>query len=151
MSSLVRFVLRVLRRRATTFNVHGRMNRLLQILAVAVAVMIVTALFLLIPRFRNMASEYGTAEAIQDLKQYVQQHDGRWPESASDLEGKYPTGGKVHVDYSVTSDRLIGDLAILRDAVRPRSGNFYTYPHYDEMIRELHAVLRKTNQASRKW
>jgi len=94
-----------------------------------------------------MASEYETAEAIRDLKQYVQQHDGQWPESASDLGGRFPVAGKVHIDYSMTSDRLIESPALLRNAVRPRSGKFYTYPHYDEMIHELHAVLRETNQS----
>lgn len=123
------------------------MKRLIQVLAVAVAVTIVAAVVLLAPRFRNMASEYGTAEAIRDVKQYIQEHDGRWPDSPSELGDKYPVGGIVHVDYSMTSRRLIESPALLREAVRPRSGRFYTYPHYEEMIDELHAVLRETNQS----
>lgn len=123
------------------------MKRLIQVLAVVVALLIVGTAILLVPIFHNMASEYGTAEAIRDVKQYIQQHDGRWPESASELGDKYPVGGKVHLDYSMTSRRLIESPELLREAVRPRSGRFYTYPHYDEMITELHAVLRKTNQS----
>lgn len=122
------------------------MKRLLQVLAIAAAVIIVSIVALLAPKFRNMASEYGTAAAIGDLKQYIQQHDGRWPESPSDLGDKYPVGGEVHVDYSMTSSRLIENPELLREAVRPSSGKFYTYPHYDELIDDLHATIRETNQ-----
>lgn len=93
-----------------------------------------------------MASEYATAEAIRDLEQYVREHDGKWPQSTADLGDKYPAGGAVHVDYSVTADRLLEDPELLRDSVRPSSGKFFTFPHYDERIRGLHAVLREKNQ-----
>ena len=123
------------------------MKRLFQGLAVMVSVTIVATVALLIPRFRNMASEYGTAEAIQDVKQYLQQHEGRWPESPTELGDKFPVGGKVHVDYSMTSARLIESPALLREAIRPISGKFYTYPHYDKMIADLQATLEETNRS----
>ncbi len=121
------------------------MKRFLRILAIAVVAVIVTAAALLIPRFRNMESEYATARAIGELKEFLQTHDGRWPDSPGDLGGRYPVNGGVHIDYSVTSPRLIGSPLLLREAVRPRSGRFYTYPHFDDMIGSLHAVLKETN------
>ncbi len=127
---------------------HKGMKRLVKIFALAVAVTIAMTLALGVPRLRNMASEYATAEAIRDLEKYVQQHDGRWPESSSDLGDKYPAGGSVHVDYTATSERLIENPELPRNAVRPSSGKFYTYPHYDETIRGLHAVLRETNSTA---
>lgn len=121
------------------------MKRWIRILAVAGAAVIVTGAILLVPRFRNMESEYATAQAIGDLKEYLRAHDGRWPESPADLGGKYPVGGSVHVDYSMTSARLIESPSLLREAVRPRSGRFHTFPHYEEMIWSLHEALKESN------
>lgn len=121
------------------------MKRLFRILAVACVAVIATAAILLFPKFRSMESEYATAQAIGDLKEYLRSHDGRWPESSADLGGKYPVDGSVHVDYSMTSARLIENPSLLREAVRPRSGRFHTFPHYDEMIGGLHEVLRESN------
>ncbi|MES2569325.1 MAG: hypothetical protein V4710_04640 [Verrucomicrobiota bacterium] len=123
-------------------------KRLLLILAAAVLAVIVAAAAVLTPKLRNMGSEYETAQAIEELKEYVERHAGRWPGSSNDLGGRYPVGGRVHLDYSMTSARLIENPALLRDSVRPRSGRFYTFPHYDKMIGGLHAVLRETNQQS---
>jgi hypothetical protein len=30
-------------------------------------------------------------------------------------------------------------------SIRPRSGRFHTFPHSDEMIRDLYEVLKETN------
>lgn len=121
------------------------MKRTLRILVIAVVTVLVTAVAGLIPKFRAMESEYATAQAIGDLKDYLRLHDGRWPASPDDLGGRYPVNGSVHVDYSMTSARLIESPWLLREAVRPRSGRFQTFPHYDEMIDELHGALKETN------
>lgn len=94
-----------------------------------------------------MSSEYGAVEAIGDLKDFLQTNDGRWPTKPEDLASKYPVGGRVHVDYSMTASRLIDSPLLLKEAVRPRSGRFYTYPHYDEKIEELRVILLETNQS----
>jgi hypothetical protein len=125
------------------------MRRLFQILAAAVVLAAVVGAALVIPIFRNMSSEYGAIGAIHDLEEYIRQHDGRWPASPGDLGGKYPIGGEVYLDYSMTSSRLIESPRLLREAVRPKSGKFYTYPHYDEKINELHAVIRSANQSQK--
>ena len=102
---------------------------------------------ILVPKFRNMKSEYGTVGAIHDLQEFVRQHDGKWPASSADLGGKYPVGGKVAIDYTMTASRLIEDPVLLREAVRPRSGKFYTYPHYQKRLNELHAPSGKPPEA----
>jgi hypothetical protein len=117
-------------------------------MAIAVVVLIVAGAGMMVPRFLNMRSEYGTSQAIADLKVHLRSNEGRWPRSAEELGGKYPVNGGVHVDYSMTSARLIESPWLLREAVRPRSGRFDTFPHYDAMIGELHEVLRETNPSS---
>ena len=123
------------------------MKRLILLIFASVALAIVGAAVSLVPRFRNMGSEYGTIEAIGDLKEYLRTHDGQWPSKPEDLGSKYPVGGRVYVDYSMTASRLIENPLLLKDAVRPCSGRFYTYPHYDEKIHELHVILLETNQS----
>jgi glutamate 5-kinase len=100
---------------------------------------------ILVPKFRNMKSEYGTAEAIHDLTEFVEQHDGRWPASPAELGGKYPANGDVLIDYATTSSRLMANRSLLPEAVRPRSGKFYTYPHYEEKLDRLYAALLEAN------
>jgi hypothetical protein len=123
-------------------------KRPLRIMIVAVALLVAAGLGMMVPRFLNMRSEYGTSRAIADLKEHLRSNEGRWPVSAEELGGKYPVNGSVQVDYSMTSARLIESPRLLREAVRPRSGRFDTFPHYDAMIGELHEVLRETNPRS---
>jgi hypothetical protein len=111
----------------------------LVIAAVLLAVAAVASI--LAPRFRNMQSEYATAEAIHELNVFVLANDGRWPVSPADLRGKFPADGEVVIDYTMTSSRLIENRSLLREAVRPRSGKFYTYPHYEQKLDGLHAAL----------
>ena len=118
----------------------------LRIFFAALLLVVVSVAALLVPKFRNMKSEYGTVEAIHDLQEFARQHDGKWPTSPADLGGKYPVGGEVFIDYAMTSPRLIEDRALLHEAVRPRSGKFYTYPHYQERLGELYSVLREANK-----
>lgn len=121
------------------------MTRARRIMAIAVVVVIAAVAGMMVPRFLNMRAEYGTSRAIDDLKVHLRANGGRWPVSAEELGGKYPVNGSVHVDYSMTSGRLLESPWLLREAVRPRSGRFDTFPHYDAMIGELHEVLRETN------
>ncbi|BCX48535.1 hypothetical protein HAHE_24430 [Haloferula helveola] len=123
------------------------MKRLLQILAALVVITIIGMIVLLAPRFRNMSSEYGTAQAIRDLKDYVAAHEGQWPSHPDDLGGSYPTGGDVVIDYTISSGEIVGHRELLKTAVRPRSGKFYTYPHYDELLDELYAIVLEESQS----
>ena len=124
------------------------MKRLIWIVAfIAIASILTTAIFLY-PKFKNMGSEYATAQAIRDIEVYLQENQGKWPTSPADLQNSYPLDGKVEIDYSAQSSELIIAPERLRDAVRPRSGKFYTYPHYDLQLNNLLIVLNKTNHLS---
>lgn len=100
--------------------------------------------FILGPRFWNMKSEYFTAGAIGDLTSYVRTHEGKWPASPSELGDEFPADGLVHIDYSVAAKQLIADPDLLREAVRPRSGKFYTYPSYEEDLVDLLAAIKES-------
>ena len=125
------------------------MKRLVKFLIPAVIiigiVVIVCVGIVLVPQLRNMSSEYGTSGAIHDIEGYLRANEGNWPSDPGHLDNKYPVDGEVLVDYSTTSAELIAQPDKLKQAVRPRSGKFYTYPHYDEKIDGLLLVLRETN------
>lgn len=113
------------------------MKQLIQITALVLGVSIIAIAIVLYPIFSNMKSEYETAEAIHDIAVYVRENQGRWPSSPEQLQNKYPVGGDVEIDYSITVGELIDNPEKLRNAVRPRSGKFYTYPHYNKKIEDL--------------
>jgi hypothetical protein len=123
------------------------MKRLIQIIALIFVALIIVSAVSLYPKFENMKSEYDTAQAIRDIEVYLRENQGSWPRSPEQLGNKYLPGGKVVVDYSASSGQLIASPNTLRSAVRPRSGKFYTYPHYDWQIDDLLLVLRETNNS----
>lgn len=125
------------------------MKRVIQIVALIAIALAITIAISLYPRFKNMGAEYGTAQAIRDIEAYVQENQGQWPASPEDLHNSYPKGGEVEIDYSVRSNELIAEPERLRDAVRPRSGKFYTYPHYNAQLDSLLVTLTETNKTRR--
>lgn len=94
-----------------------------------------------------MGSEYATAQAIRDIEAYLCQNQGEWPSSPAQLGDQYPSSGEVVIDYSATSRELVAAPDKLRDAVHPRSGKFYTYPHYDLQLDGLLVTLQETNNS----
>ena len=122
------------------------MKKLIKITALIVVALIIMIAVALYPKLQNMGSEYATAQAIRDIEDHLRENQGRWPSSPEKLKNKYPLDGAVIIDYSATSRELVGTPDRLRSAVRPRSGKFYTYPHYDSQIAELLSVLRETNR-----
>ena len=121
-----------------------RMHRVRQVIVALLIVLIIGVVVILTPKFRNMSAEYATAEAIHDLSAFVVGNDGRWPSSPADLADKYPVGGEVDIDYGMTSSRLIADPALLKQSVRPESGKFLTYPHYEVKLAGLLAEIRES-------
>jgi len=124
------------------------MKRVIQIVALIAVALVISIAISLYPKFKNMGSEYATAQAIRDIEAYVQENQGQWPASPEDLQNSYPKGGDVVIDYSVRSNELIAEPGRLRDAVRPRSGKFYTYPHYDAQLDSLLVALTETNKTN---
>ena len=125
-------------------------KRLVSAVALVVVVLIVAVAVILYPKFSNMASEYATANAIHRVEEYVKAHDGQWPASDEELYGAPVSGGDVYIDYTVKSSELIADPGRLRKAIRPRSGKFYTYPHYDEKLASLFSALQESEHRTRR-
>ncbi len=123
------------------------MHRVWQAFVGLLIVLIVSVVVILAPKFRNMRAEYATAEAIHDLSAFALENDDRWPSAPADLGAKYPVGGEVYIDYGMTSSRLLADPALLKQSVRPKSGKFLTYPHYEEKLAGLLAVIRESASA----
>ena len=123
------------------------MKRLIQIIALLLIGFGILVAIELYPKLKNMSSEYGTAEAIRDIETYLQENEGLWPDSPEKLGGKYPLDGDVLIDYSVQSNDLIENPDKLNEAVRPRSGKFLTYPHYEWQLEGLLIVLRETSKS----
>ena len=123
------------------------MKRLFQIIALIVVALIIMTAVSLYPKLKNMGSEYATAQAIRDIEAYLRDNQGKWPSSPSQLGNQYPSSGEVVIDYSATSNELVAAPEKLRDAVHPRSGRFYTYPHYDSQLDDLLLTLQETNNS----
>ena len=121
------------------------MKRIPTILGIALLAVVVVAAISLIPRFRNMKAEYRTIEAIDDIQDYLRQNKGKWPSGPELMGNKYPIGSEVVIDYSMTSERLLQNRKLARDAVHPQSNRFYTRPGYPAKLDELIAVIKETN------
>ena len=120
------------------------MKPLFGIVALILLAAVVSITVSLYPKLSNMNSEYETAQAIRDIDVYLRENEGMWPTSADDLGGIYPIGGDVTIDYDVTSAEILAQPELLRNSIRPRSGKFLTYPHYDMQIDSLVETLQET-------
>ena len=121
-------------------------KRIALALGSVVVIMIIAVAVSLYPKFSNMSSEYATANTIRKVGEYVRAHDGQWPDSALKLFGASPSPRDVHIDYSAKSSELIEDPISLREAIRPESGKFYTYPQYDDDLASLLKTLKESNE-----
>lgn len=52
------------------------MKRIFQIIALIVVALIIMIAVSLYPRFKNMGSEYATAQAIRDIEAHLRQNQG---------------------------------------------------------------------------
>lgn len=121
----------------------GKLAKLLGVLIFAAAIAVAAILW---PKFDNMASEYGTPDAIRDIEDYLRTHQGKWPSSPADLGYSATRSGRDPViDYTLDSRRILENPALLRKAVMPKAGRFYTYPHHEENLARLLKVIRETN------
>ena len=119
-----------------------KLAKLIGVLALAAIIAVIANLW---PKFDSMASEYATPAAIEDIKRYLRTHQGKWPTSPADLG--YTRSGKDDpvIDYTLESRRILANPHLLKGAVMPRSGRFYTYPLHERDLAELLEVLRETN------
>jgi hypothetical protein len=123
------------------------MKQMLKIVALVIVALIIVIVIAMYPTLSNIKSEYATAQAIRDLGQYIRYHEGQWPSAPEDMGSKYPRGGSVFIDYSIRSSALILNPGLLPESVRPKSGIFRIYPHYDEDLSALLLTLKETNKS----
>jgi len=107
------------------------------------AVIVAAVAWLPVRLLLNMKSEYRTAGVIRELDGHVKSHRGEWPGSAAEFGGQRPEEAGVQIDFSMTSERILEDPRLLREAVRPESRRFYTYPHYERDLERLLGAIRE--------
>lgn len=95
---------------------------------------------------RRLKAEYETAGAIRDLERYVRENNGKWPTSSAALGKGYRDA--VIIDYSMSAERILSAPELLRDAVRPSSGKFRTYPNYEQDLKSLLKAIREAKDSS---
>lgn len=115
--------------------------RLLGLALILVAI-IATAIY---PKLRNMSSEYNTAIAIECIENHLKKHAGQWPKSEKELIGRAWDSNEVVIDFSLTSAQILKNPGSLKKAVHPKSGKFYTYPHYERDLQHLLKVLQEAH------
>lgn len=121
------------------------MKRIILIIVIVIALVFMWIGYPYFRKIQNMESEYETVSAIEDLKEYLRSNGGKWPARPEDLGSRYTGPIQVHLDFKQTSEFLIEHPEELKQAVRPESGVFYTYPHYDAKIAELFDVLKESH------
>jgi hypothetical protein len=92
---------------------------------------------------RRLKSEYGTAQVIRDVTQYVQTHQGNWPRSWADIpEGEY-AHSYVKLRFDVDPKELVANPQLIQTTITPLSGEYRTYPHAERQLNELRDELAK--------
>ena len=92
-----------------------------------------------------MKAEYETARIIQSIENYIIKSKGNWPVSKEQLKEDYSQD--IIVDYSITTDDIIKNPDLLKSAIRPKSGEFLTYPHY---LKDLDRLLKTIKEFKEK-
>lgn len=109
-------------------------------LAIVLAALVCVATWIFGPPLLNMKSEYVTARVISDVRIFVEKNDGKWPKSWQDLGGHDYTAFTT-MNFNLDPDTASRDEVV--DAIQPRSGKYYTYPHAREQLESLYDALAK--------
>ncbi len=105
--------------------------------------------------YQQIKSEYETIRVVQMVDDYVGTHDGDWPSSWEDLDGtdaakrNAPRGSSYFrryttVDFTLTTEQLIGNPELIYDAVTPLTHKYMVYSH---ARRDLNGVMQTIRQA----
>lgn len=124
------------------------MKKALRILGILIIVFTIIIVGSLYPKFSNMKSEYATATTIHYIQRYIEEN-GEWPRSASDLKLDKSNENLVHINYKITTKKLLENPVLLNESIRPVSGEFYTYPHYERDLVALLQAIKDSKNNSR--
>ena len=90
---------------------------------------------------RDMNAEYGTAQTIGKVGEYIEAHDGRWPTNWDEIEPWPGVRELVVVKFDVDVDRLIEDPEAIQSTIVPITGPYDVYPHARADLRWLREQL----------
>jgi hypothetical protein len=91
----------------------------------------------------QLSSEYVTAAVISEVKQFVESHNGQWPQSWDDIPGGDHARQYVRIRFDVRAEDLIADSNLIYTAIMPTSGVYYTYPHAERQLDQLFESLAR--------
>lgn len=114
----------------------------LAVLAVA-AVLIGYGVYRLREFSRDMRAEYGAAQTIARVADYVEAHDGRWPTNWDEIEPWPGVRELVVVQFDVDIDRLIEEPEAIQSTIVPITGPYDVYPHARANLQWLREQLIK--------
>ena len=121
-------------------------SRIMLIVSCALLAFVVLVAVIVWPKFSNMKSEYVTAGAISRTQAYVQRTQGKWPRSWSDM-GSSDETSYTRMNFGL--DPKSATKEEVMNAIKPRSGRYYTYPHATEHLEELYNEVVKYRERPR--
>jgi hypothetical protein len=99
--------------------------------------------FPLFIQYPNLTHEYATAGVIADVQEFVENHDGQWPESWSDIGSGRDLSEHTVVRFDLTTQDFIDDPALIHEAIRPVTGKYITYPHAQRQLENLLETIKE--------
>lgn len=91
----------------------------------------------------NMTHEYETARVIGDVQEFVEDNDGQWPESWSDIGSGRDWSEHTVVRFDLTAQDFLDNPALIHQAIQPVTGKYITYPHAQRRLEFLLETIRE--------
>lgn len=120
-----------------------RWKKILLLILTVVAVLIGLAVYWLREFSRDMSAEYGTAQTIDKVTQYVDAHNGSWPKDWSQIEPWPGAREFVVMPFEVDIDSLIDDPDAIHSTIVPITGPYNVYPYAKQDLELLRRTLIK--------
>jgi hypothetical protein len=120
-----------------------RWKKILLLIASVVAVLIGLAVYWLREFSRDMSAEYGTAQTIGKVTDYVESHNGNWPRNWDEIEPWPGAREFVVMPFDVDIDRLVDDPDAIHSTIVPITGPYNVYPHAKADLELLRRTLIK--------
>ena len=95
---------------------------------------------------RQLTAEYTTAQVIRSVIEYVETHNGAWPQSWDDLNGSVHDKKYVQIDFQADSGELLRTPSRIQTAIQV-TGKYTTYPHAARDLNRLLDVIREHHKS----
>ena len=110
-------------------------------LLVAIAAILLTAANRFNAWDYRLKSEYSAASVISDVTKFVESHKGQWPTGWRDIPNGTDASRYVNMKFDVVADELIANPSLIYDTIKPKSGEYRTYPHAERQLDALRQSL----------